>query len=68
MIWGKRDGHDFEYAWDSVWSKWFAWYPVTLIDGRSAWMCYVDTKRSEYSWIKKRVGFGDLWYYREIAK
>lgn len=28
----------------SEWHRWFAWHPVTLVDGRRAWLCYVQRK------------------------
>ena len=26
------------------WHRWFAWFPVMLPDGRTAWLCWVERR------------------------
>jgi len=40
----------------AVWHKWFAWYPVSLENGRRAWFQFVETRTyfHTYIYIKAR--------------
>ena len=40
MIFGKM------YKSDMIWKRWFAWYPVILEDGRTAWFSTIYRRYS----------------------
>lgn len=39
-----------------VWHRYFAWTPVKLVDGRMAWLCFVQRRLVDGDW-------GDLYQY-----
>jgi hypothetical protein len=51
MIWGRSDAELRK------WHRWYAWHPVTLDDGRWAWLCWVE-RAADYG------GYGVSWNYR----
>lgn len=59
MIWGETKAERNERMFET-WTKWFAWVPVELEDGRMAWLQTVYRKRilTEYS---------SFWSYRPFA-
>lgn len=60
MIYGNRRGE---------WSKWFAWHPVTLDDGRRAWLEMVEriSAYTNITTLAHRAGLS-AFCYREIEK
>ena len=52
MIWGNTKQHNIdEHDRIAKWHKWFAWYPVTLEDGRFVWWQWVNKRTAiEYSY------------------
>ena len=54
MIWGKTT---YEQLWEYRRHKWFAWYPVTLDNGRWVWW--------EYIWRQKEGHWGGNSWVRE---
>jgi len=44
MIWGTTYKEDNKC--NNSLKKWFAWYPVILDDGRTAWLCWLWCNRT----------------------
>jgi len=63
MIWGKRKGSGHQ------WSRWFAWHPVELIDGRYAWLENIERISYMAKEIEPDAPFSlPGWCHREITK
>ena len=63
-----------EQAWrradSKKWRPWFAWFPIFLSDGRTAWLEVVERQRQYYqaSWDRHYLlpePVGERWLYRE---
>lgn len=61
MIWGETIEQYQARTW--VWRPWFAWRPVGLPDGRTAWLESVERKRHRYGPVTE-LSDGVCWIYR----
>ena len=42
MVWGETNEELAVRV--RLWRPWFAWHPITLPDGRKAWLCWVERR------------------------